>query len=478
MNFNDMKYAIYESYKNGEMSKDAATRLLESFESASIDSDLDIALEAADTAQSSFMESAMSYSNGYESQAVFEKKAESLSDKVKAAWEAFKKWIKQMIDKISSKISQIKAKITGKEDQNKKIKLPFDLSKVEKFLSDCIDHIKPPYDFQGWWDKFMNMPVLDLAKAAGIATGSIITISQRNKILDAIKDKLMKLSSKLTDLEAKNADTKGIHILRSIISMVNGLVIKAASSIHSSRDAEASSDLKDARARVNAAADKVNAAADAADTPQLVPIRQAIARSKDGIKKYADGVKRLTEYINDGKQKLAGMDPNEPGYDELLGRVNSYVEKRIQLGLTANMLRDSVKGLNKMLGTVDVDLLCAQKGFMAEWENYSSAVYTETLYAVRGAVADANLLAHTALKMRNKNNDKYTLASKEAYACIAEARGHISGIDGVIDDCIKTASAIKHSKAAIKKYNAMRDKIKSFESQINSVENFLKSYKL
>ncbi len=477
MNFNDMKYAIYESYKNGEMSKDAATRLLESFESASIDRDLDIALEAADAAQSSFMESAMSYSNGYESQAVFEKKAESLSDKVKAAWEAFKKWIKQMIDKISSKISQIKAKITGKEDQNKKINLPFDLSKVEKFLSDCIDHIKPPYDFQGWWDKFMNMPVLDLAKAAGIATGSIITISQRNKIMDGIKDKLMKLSSKLTDLEAKNADTKGIHILRSIISMVNGLVIKAAYSIHTDSDTNSGINVRHAKDAVVAQADEMDE-----KYPEYAAARKALAEYSAQIKTQDEALCTMTRTIVSYKEKLDSLDVNSEEYARALDAYQSAMSSRNTVSANAEKSRLAIKDLNERLQKVSPDVICAQKAFLAEYQNYETAVFSDGMTAIRGAVMHANYLAHAARKCSGshfeKTKSKAPAAANAAKARCSEARDYIKSMNDIIDSCMKTASGIKKEKKVTSKYVNMRKKVNDFVSQITSVENFLKQYKL
>lgn len=477
MNFNDMKYSIYESYKNGEMSKDAATRLLESFESASIDRDLDIALEAVESAQSSFMESAMSYKNGYESQAIFEKKAESLSDKVKAAWEAFKKWIKQMIDKISSKISQIKAKITGKEDQNKKIQLPFDLTKVEKFLSDCIDHIKPPYDFQGWWDKFMNMPVLDLAKDVGIATGAIITIAQRNRILDGIKDKLMKLSAKLTDMEAKGADTKGIHILRSIISMVNGIVIKAASSIHTESDIEAGANVRAAKGAVVAVSDEMKE-----KYPEYVKATKALAEGNTLIKSADAALCDATRVIVSCKEKLDAISADDDSYAQTLTMYQQAMDARDKVSRTAAATRARIKEINEILKNVDPDFICAQKAFLAAYQSYESAVFSDGMTAIRGAIMHANYLAHIANKCNKSRNEKTKAkaasAANAAKARCAEARDYIKSMTDIIDNCMDVISGIKREKKVAAKYIAMHKKVSDFTSQIKSVENYIKQYKL
>lgn len=50
MNFNEMKFAIYESYSNGKISKDTAIRLINSFEKASINNKLDTVFESVDNA--------------------------------------------------------------------------------------------------------------------------------------------------------------------------------------------------------------------------------------------------------------------------------------------------------------------------------------------------------------------------------------------------------------------------------------------
>ena len=62
MNFNELRYAIHECLDNGTITESAANRLLTQFENADIDYDLDMALNEATIAETSFMESAVSYS--------------------------------------------------------------------------------------------------------------------------------------------------------------------------------------------------------------------------------------------------------------------------------------------------------------------------------------------------------------------------------------------------------------------------------
>ena len=101
MSVSEMKLAIYESYSNGEISKDTAIRLINSFEESSINYKFNTIFESVDNAESSFMEAAIKYSVGDVSQEFFEAEAKSFVDKIKDAWEAFKKWLKGLIGKIT-----------------------------------------------------------------------------------------------------------------------------------------------------------------------------------------------------------------------------------------------------------------------------------------------------------------------------------------------------------------------------------------
>lgn len=55
-------------------------------------------------AENVFIETAMDYAAGNVDIAVFEKKAEGVGAKIKAAWEKFKKWIKLALDKLKKKL--------------------------------------------------------------------------------------------------------------------------------------------------------------------------------------------------------------------------------------------------------------------------------------------------------------------------------------------------------------------------------------
>lgn len=219
MNFNEMKFAIYESYKNGEMSKDTASRLMTTFENASIDHELDLAMEAVDSAEASFMESAVQYSNGDATQEVFEASAKSLGDKVKAAFQAFKKWVKDIIDKISKKILEMKAKLTG--ENQKTVVLKYDLKKLNKTLDDTAAKLQKYNPLDTWWKQLIG-----LAAGYGLVA---ITISSdlRDSLVNGIRASLLKISNGLDAIEAKFGDTQIIKVLRPLINLANKAIMAA-----------------------------------------------------------------------------------------------------------------------------------------------------------------------------------------------------------------------------------------------------------
>lgn len=121
----DMKLFIYEAYTNGDIDIDTAKKLIGNLDDTTIlESQYLSAMNDIDLAESSFMESAISYAHGNTDQAFFEKKADDLGKKIAAAWEKFKKWVKSIWDKITSKFKA--------QPKDKKIKFPKQLLELLK----------------------------------------------------------------------------------------------------------------------------------------------------------------------------------------------------------------------------------------------------------------------------------------------------------------------------------------------------------
>lgn len=142
----------------------------------------------------------------------------SFGDKVKKVWKTFVEWVKGIISKISKKISDVKAKITGKSDD--KVESKYDLEAVNKLSSEAVEETKKPFNPDGkLWKRVLGGALL--AGSAYIAIGKTKAHYYSIKIADGIRDNLSKLQSMLISLEGKNPDSTLIKCLRPIINICN-----------------------------------------------------------------------------------------------------------------------------------------------------------------------------------------------------------------------------------------------------------------
>lgn len=141
--------------------------------------------------------------------------SESFTEKLKKAWEAFKKWVHDIVVKIQNKISEVKLKLTGKGDIKTRVR--YDLKKVKKLTDDVIKYLKPPYDSE-------QLETLSSIGISAFAFTTAMVVAYSEDIVVGIKDNLLKIEGKLNDLEAKNGDSKIIKILRPIISLCNSAI--------------------------------------------------------------------------------------------------------------------------------------------------------------------------------------------------------------------------------------------------------------
>lgn len=123
----------------------------------------------------------------------------SFGDKVKKAWEAFKKWVKEIIDKITKKVAEFKEKIFGKKEA--KVTVKSDPKKVKNLLKDANNHLNPSEDFNGsFWDKIKGKAAI--AAIVGVAGGAVtITAVEAHKHAEEIRDQLIQLNNKLQGLK-------------------------------------------------------------------------------------------------------------------------------------------------------------------------------------------------------------------------------------------------------------------------------------
>lgn len=101
----ELKAFIYEAYSRGDIDAESVKNIIGDVDETDISEAAYVAADAEITeAENVFVETAMDYAAGNVDVAVFEKKAEDIGAKIKAAWEKFKKWVKSALDKLKKKL--------------------------------------------------------------------------------------------------------------------------------------------------------------------------------------------------------------------------------------------------------------------------------------------------------------------------------------------------------------------------------------
>lgn len=104
----ELKAFIYEAYNRGDIDAESVKNIIGDVDEADISEAAYLAADAEITeAENVFIETAMNYATGNVDVAVFEKKAEGIGAKIKAAWEKFKKWVKNVLDKLKKKFLDV-----------------------------------------------------------------------------------------------------------------------------------------------------------------------------------------------------------------------------------------------------------------------------------------------------------------------------------------------------------------------------------
>lgn len=101
----ELKAFIYEAYNRGDIDIEGVENIIGDVDDCDIAEAAYLTADAEITkAENIFIETAMDYASGNVDVAVFEKKAEGIGAKVKAAWEKFKKWVKLALNKLKKKL--------------------------------------------------------------------------------------------------------------------------------------------------------------------------------------------------------------------------------------------------------------------------------------------------------------------------------------------------------------------------------------
>ena len=110
MDWMKLQLSIYESYSNGEITKDACDSLINSIYNKIGDS----IVEEAENAENEFINTSLSVltENTHDSNLLMEA-ANTFSDKVKELWEKFKAWLKALINRLFGRKEKPSGKVNG-----------------------------------------------------------------------------------------------------------------------------------------------------------------------------------------------------------------------------------------------------------------------------------------------------------------------------------------------------------------------------
>ena len=219
----ELKAFIYKAYSRGDVDDFDIT------EAAYLAADAEIT-----EAEHVFIETAMDYAAGNVNVAVFEKKAEGVGAKIKAAWEKFKKWIKLALDKLKKKLFDFtgtfyvdKSKWTRMQKIDAALQkarnnfLPIANQQLDKYIDTDVQFGKKVSDC--FADLFALVSVA--AVPVGIVAAGAVTLTKINtNAINEISIHIGEACGKIIEAADKSNSTaiKGVmKVLRPVLNYLN-----------------------------------------------------------------------------------------------------------------------------------------------------------------------------------------------------------------------------------------------------------------
>ena len=231
----ELKAFIYEAYNRGDIDIEGVENIIGDVDDCDIAEAAYLTADAEITeAENIFIETAMNYAAGNVDVAVFEKKAEGIGAKVKAAWEKFKKWVKLALDKLKKKLFDFTG--TFYVDKSKWTRM----QKIDAALQKARNNFLPIANQQ--FDKDINMDVqcgkrisdcfADLfalvsvaAVPVGIVAAGAVTLTKINvNAINEISIHIGEACGKIIEVADKSNSTvvKGVmKVLRPVLNYLN-----------------------------------------------------------------------------------------------------------------------------------------------------------------------------------------------------------------------------------------------------------------
>lgn len=241
----ELKAFIYEAYNRGDINIEGVENIIGDIDDCDI---AEAAYLAADTeiteAENIFIETAMNYAAGNVDIAVFEKKAEGIGAKVKAAWEKFKKWVKLALDKLKKKLFDFTG--TFYVDKSKWTRMQKIDAALQKARNNFLPIANQQYDKNIDTDVQFGKKIQDCfadlftlvsvaAVPVGIVAAGAVTLTKINaNAVNRISINIGEACGKIIEVTDKSnsAAVKGVmKVLRPVLNYLNKEAVELKSSL-------------------------------------------------------------------------------------------------------------------------------------------------------------------------------------------------------------------------------------------------------
>lgn len=224
----ELKAFIYEAYNRGDIDGESVKDIIGDVDDCDITEAAYLAADAEITeAENIFIETAMDYAVGNVNVAIFEKKAEGIGIKIKAAWEKFKKWVKATLDKFKKKLFD--ATDTFYVDKSKWTLM----QKIDSALQKAYNNLLPianqqredSIDVDVQFGKKISDCFVDLVKLTAEAAPRVVAGAVMLKVAHTAIRKVIEhtgdLTSKIVEIGDKSNSTMIKNIMKVIRPVLN-----------------------------------------------------------------------------------------------------------------------------------------------------------------------------------------------------------------------------------------------------------------
>ena len=481
MDYMKLKLSIYESYGNGEMTSEACSRLIDSLDMKYGES---IAEEAAN-AENDFINASLKVFTESAGEDALTEAAKDFGEKIKAAWEKFKAWIKKIIEKILN---------LGKKPEQKKAKV-----QVPKALDRALS------DAKKWIAKLGGAKTAGAmaAAVAGIVSSTALIIKNRKlketmgakvyeyekfkkeqaDLVKQMQDAALKAQNEISDLKQDLANEKGsianaMDMAEKHFNELNGKLSQAKRELAAAQSSSGEKDAKiqDLQTKIKNLEKQLSEAK--AKVKEAESSKSAASNNVSG-EKVTDSkiISASTGLVNAVTQTVVGLLPqySSKTIDDMDAKIPTRVTPLGLIQLTEQDNPDM-----RILMDECSSIYWAGSAIRSSINNLSATTATTAYYLkkydeigkeVYKSVGDISSPAWKVF--RNRLNSKYNLDTNDGVNAFVHDYSNGTGeISSFIKDAINEA---KKATSYYQKYKSMSENDHKFDQ--NKVEAALKDYR-